>query len=336
MATEFQVKSSAVQSTFIEFERNVVRVPKVEVVAAREVHPHVVKSLKDAIPGVVDTKLVGSWARKTQAAHIKDIDTLLFIDDPDGWWKQSAGRALDRVASVAAGHPMVADAEPRVRAVRVRLKEYPFWIDLVLGIKPNTGEGLWLPRNIPEEGLDDWTIENPLGQVDAAVAKNLQCGGMYVPATRIVKFWNQGAGKPLHSYHVESILWHALDCPVAYPTAVVTFFEAAVRALQPGGHVADPGNLAKFVDDRLELHERRQALEVVSRTLQQARNAAALDGDDALEAWALVMGPGFPAPSNTEAALRAALVAGGATAVTTGIRPVTSGRPVIQPRSWRP
>jgi hypothetical protein len=328
------VTSINVQAAFQKFERERVRVPQDEIDAAKLVHPQIAGFYEQALKAVDKTKVVGSFARKTQAAHLKDIDELIVIDDPDGWWRASAERALNRVAEIASGCQLIYSAEPRVRAVRLRLRDYPFFIDIVPAIRPEKGSGLWLARRQPDEGLDDWTLENPEGQLMAATSKNLACAGSYIPGVRIIKFWNQGVNKPLHSYHAESIMWHALGGPSAYPDAVLAFFEAAAKALAPGRHVSDPGNPSKAVDDRLEPQERAHALAVVSDTLVLVRRAIALDGDAALEAWASIMGPAFPAPSTSADGLRQAFTAGGAAAAGAGIR-VSAGRPVIRPRSWR-
>jgi len=326
--------SNEIQAAFQEFERERVRVPKAEIEAAKSVHPLVTGFYEQELKAVERAKLVGSFARKTQAAHLKDIDELIVIDDPDGWWQASAGRALSRVAEVAVRCPLIYDAEPRVRAVRLRLRDYPFFIDIVPAIKPANGSGLLLARRQPDEGLDDWTLENPEGQLLAATTKNLTCAGGYVPAVRIIKFWNQSVDKPLHSYHAEAIMWHALAGPTDYGSAVLAFFQAAVKALAPGQHVPDPGNPSKCVDDRLENQERAHALRVVSDTLAQVQRAVALVGDQALEAWANIMGPAFPAPSTHPDQLRNALVAGNVAATGAGMR-AAAGRPIIQPRSWR-
>jgi predicted nucleotidyltransferase len=198
--------SNEIQAAFQEFERERVRVPKAEIEAAKSVHPVVTGFYEQELKAVERAKLVGSFARRTQAAHLKDIDELIVIDDPDGWWRASAGRALSRVAEVAVRCPLIYDAEPRVRAVRLRLRDYPFFIDIVPAIKPANGSGLLLARRQPDEGLDDWTLENPEGQLLAATTKNLTCAGGYVPAVRIIKFWNQTPSLvPRGSHHVACI-----------------------------------------------------------------------------------------------------------------------------------
>jgi hypothetical protein len=223
----------------------------------------------------------------------------------------------------------------RVRSVRTFLHDFEFHVDLVVARQPTFGDGLLLACNLPEEGRDDWSPANPRGQREAAWEKNEQCGEMYIPAVRIVKYWNEGLGKPLRSYHAESILYHALDGPLDYAEAIVRFFDAAYDALAPGVLTADPGALTTFVDERLEDEDRRHARERVEQARASAHRALEIDDvGDALDAWVDVFGSSFPAPSTAPDKIAASLSARTAGAVGAGIQ-AGRGRPVIESRPWR-
>jgi len=243
--------------------------------------------------------------------------------------------ALGAVQDGISGCDLVSITRKRVRSVRTFLHDYDFHVDLVVALRPALGDGLLLARNLPEENLDDWSQANPRGQREAAWEKNEQCGEMYIPAVRIIKFWNAGAGKPLRSYHAESILYHELDGPLDYAEAVVRFFDAAYDALAPGLLTADPGEPTTYVDERLEDEDRRKARERVDLARAAAHAAAEIDDvGEALDAWVDVFGPSFPAPSTAPDKLAAALAARTAGAVGAGIQ-ADRGRPVIQSRPWR-
>jgi hypothetical protein len=324
------------QEAFVQFEKQTVRVPRPEIAAAQRVHPEVRSFVEAGISAVRGSRLVGSYARKTQAAHLKDIDVLFEIEDSTGTWRASASRALAGIASVAERCPLVTRTNVRVRAVELILGGHPFTVDLVPGIKPPSGPGMLLARNLPEEGRDDWTLENPDGQSDAALKKNALLAGSYIPAVRIVKFWNQGCSQPppLKSYLAESIVWHAMKNGMSYPEAFVAFLEMGLYLLRPGRGVPDPGNPHKMVDAKMTPAERAHALALMEGVLNRARLALVAHGSAALTAWATIFGPAFPSPQNDPQVLHDALKRGQAMAVGAGISSAP-GRPIIKPRSWR-
>ena len=208
----------SVQKAFEEFECETVRVPKKENDAAKDVHPKIREAVKEELEDVVDDFLSGSYSRRVQVGQkLHDIDVILVLDDPNGDYAASASAALGAIQDAIRDCDLVRRTIKRVRSVRTFLHDYEFHLDLVAARKSPFGERLLLARNLPEEGLDDWSTANPRGQRDAAWAKNEACGGMYIPAVRIIKFWNEGRGKPLRSYHAESILFHALTGPLDSP-----------------------------------------------------------------------------------------------------------------------
>lgn len=327
------------QDAFLEFEQDTVRVPKSENEAAKEVHPQIRATLEADLGECLETFLSGSYSRRVQAVKLKDVDIIVVLDDPTDAFRASAKAALEEIRKVSVRSHLVKSATARVRSVRLVLYDYEFTIDLVAALESDNGaDGLLLARHLPEEGLDDWTLGHPRGQREAAIAKNEQCGGVYIPAVRLVKYWLTtvwGTGqKPLRSYHAEAILHAALTKKVDYPTAIVQFFDAAEVALRPGVFTADPGAPGTYVDERLEAHERREAREGILRGMAAAH--AAHEEDDveaALDAWVEVFGAAFPAPKTSLATIAAGLATRTAGAVGAGIQ-VGRGRQVIESRPW--
>jgi hypothetical protein len=326
----------SVQKGFEEFEFKTVRVPKAENDAAKNVHPKIRAAVKSELSDIVEDFLSGSYSRHVQVGQkLHDIDIILVLDDPRGDYEVSASVALAAVQDAARDCDLVKRTMKRVRSVRTFLHDYEFHVDLVVALRAAFGDGLRLARNLPEDGLDDWSPAHPRGQREAAWAKNEDCGEMYIPTVRLIKFWNAGVGKPLRSYHAESILYHALDGPLNYAEAVVRFFDAAYDALAPGVLTADPGEPTTYVDERLEDDERREARERVDEARAAAHAAAEIDDvGDALDAWVEVFGSSFPAPSTAPDKIAASLAARTAGAVGAGIQ-AGPGRPVIQARPWR-
>lgn len=327
-----------VQQAFERFEVESVRVLDWENKAAKAVHPEIRGTLEKELEHHIKTFLSGSYSRRVQVVRLKDVDVLVVLDDPDGTFASSAEAALEAIREAAKRSDLVRRTKLGVRAVKLFLHEHDFTVDLVAARQPDSGDGLLLARHLPDEGYDDWQLLNPEGQKQAAIDKNGECDGIYVPAVRIVKFWNKGQGdpSPLRSYHAEAILWHALDGPVDYAEAIIRFFDEAYERLASGALTPDPGAPdADPVDKRLQPDKRAAARAKVEKARKAAHEAFEKENlDEALEGWVQVFGPSFPAPSTSPDEISAALGTGEAGITGTGIRP-RQGRQIIRPRSWR-
>jgi hypothetical protein len=324
------------QQAFEQFEVDSVRVPDKENKAAKEVHPQIRDTVKRELKHHVDTFLSGSYSRLVQEGHLRDVDVIVVLDDPDGKYVNSANAALEDIRDAASESKLVRWTRKRRRAVKLFLHGHEFTVDLVAALRPASGNGLLLARRHPEEGFDDWQLLNPEGQKKAAIEKNKLCADMYIPAVRIAKYWNRGEGKTLRSYHAESILWHALTGPLDYAEAMVKFFDAAYGALAPNARTYDPGAPNADPVDKLLPADKRAAARVKVGKAREAAHSAfeAEDLAEALEGWAKVFGSSFPAPSTTLEQISSALGSGGAGVVGPGIQ-VGRGRQFIKPRSWR-
>jgi hypothetical protein len=335
-----------VQDAFIEFEQQTARVPDAQNARAKEVHPDVVAAIKADLGDLFDRAfLAGSYRRKVQAVRLKDVDIIIVLYDPDGEFKLSANAALERVRKAAKTCDLVIATRKSVRAVKLDIDGEEFTVDVVPALEDPLGE-LLLCRNKPDEGYDDWTSARPQGQLDAATEKNQDTGGVFIPATRIMKVWNQSFGesdkKAMPSYLAESILFHSLDSKCDYDDAMVGFFrEAKDHLSRSWPSVPCPGDPANYVDQMLKDERRERALKKVETALKHAEPA--VDADDpgeSMDHWAKVFGTAFPAPCNDSGNLAAALKSGRAEAKGIGIV-VPSGtnggdrRPIIAGRSHR-
>ena len=325
------------QQAFEKFERDAVRVPDSDNSEAKRVHPEITGTVKEELDAVINTFLSGSYSRKVQVVRLNDVDVIVVLADPEGKYSGSALAALEDIRASAESSDMVLKTDLGVRAVKLVLHDHDFTVDLVAALEPENGvDGLLLARHLPNEGHDDWQLLNPKGQRKAASAKNKECGGLYIPGVRMVKFWNEGLNKPLRSYHAESILWHTLDGSVEYPELVVRFFDEAYERLAPGAITPDPGAPnADPVDKRLEDWERYNARNTVEDARRIAHEASEKeDLEESLERWADLFGPSFPTKGTSTNNLGAALGAGTTGIRGPGVRP-GKGREVIKPRSWR-
>lgn len=336
-----------VQEAFIDFEKSTARVPDWQNDKAKTYHPEIRDHVKAGLgPLYKDDFLAGSYRRKTQSQRLKDVDIVFVLNDPDGRLAASATAGLQALQDASAACRLISGRRKRVRAVKLDLHGVEFTVDLVAALPDPEGEVL-LARRLPDEGLDDWTPGRPEGQTKAGSRKNEQTAGVFVPATRIVKVWNQSFGdgddKPMTSYMAESILHEALTAEVDYADAVLAFFDNGERHLAtPVPSIPCPGDPENFVDERYEEERRVRALADVRVALGHARRAmAATTVAEALDAWAAVFGASFPAPCNNSSSLAASLRAGTATITGTRVTANGGGRQPIAGRShhsdpWKP
>jgi hypothetical protein len=328
---------SNINQAFEAYEKQTARVPDDQNSDAKEVHPDIRKAVCAALP-VERHFLAGSYGRKTQAKRLKDVDIVVVLKDDDGAFKASASDTLAKVKEALDGCDLVSKAKPSVRAVKAQLTDYEFHVDIVPALLPALGDGLQLTRNLPNEGYDDWTLEDPEGQITASFDKNKTTGGIYIPAVRIIKAWNQyyETVKPLRSYHAEAMMFHALTGKCTLQEAVLAFFDHAYDALAPGARTLVPGSTSRNVDDRLTDEERKTARDKVEAAREKAHAAAELEDEGKkMDAWVKVFGQSFPAPSTDSDAIAKELRDGSAKAAGAGITVGATGeREVIQGRSW--
>lgn len=331
-----------VQDAFVEFEKKAVRVTPAENDRAKDVHPTIRDAVEKALGDLLaQSFLAGSYARKVQTVTLHDIDVIIVLNDPDGTFAASADAALERIREAAKECEIVAGTRKGVRAVKLTIDGEQFTVDLVAALEDPFGE-LKLARRKPEDGYDDWTPARPRGQTDAHWQKNKDTDGAFVPAVRIIKYWNQrkrhNGKNALPSYLAESILFHAITGKCDFADAVVMFFRAAQMHLSSSfPTVTCPGDPANYVDAMLDDDRRQTALDKVTVALEQAEDAAAEeDPKTAMDLWVKVFGPAFPAPSGDTSQLATALRSG--TAVAKGAAISTDpegGRQVIESRPWR-
>jgi hypothetical protein len=333
-----------VQQAFEAFERDSVRVPERENQDAKRVQREFRQAIKEELgPLYADSFLAGSYRRKTQAVHLKDLDIIVVLNDPTGEFAASAKATLYAMKAVAKAYAAVAVTRVKCRAVECELDGHPYWLDFVPALGDGE-DGLLLAYNSDDEGLDEWRSADPEAQTQACIDKNAQTDGIYILVTRVCKYWNQSfvssssQKKPMPSYLVEAILHDALSRPGEWAHAVLAFFERAQHHLQtPSPTVPCPGDPENYVDEKLEDDRRLLALAKVEVALADARAAVAeSDPGKAMDAWVKVFGPAFPAPSTHPSRIAQALKTGAATVGGTGITPFPSGRRPIPARSHGP
>lgn len=332
---------STVQEAFEEYEKKV-RVPPEQADRAKEVHPEVRKAVEKDLGELFNRAfLAGSYARKVQTApKLKDVDIIFVLNDPEGKYAASAHAALERLREAAKSCDLVVGTRLGVRAVKLTIDGEEFTVDAVAALEGAFGN-LKLACYLPDEDRDDWTPANPKGQMDAHWEKNKATDGVFIASVRIVKSWNQRhkwkSKNLLPSYLVESMLFHSMTSKADFSDVMVKFFRDAETHLSSSfPTVACPGSPGNYVDERLDDERRKNALETVRSARGDAEAAVAeADAGKAMDLWAKVFGPAFPAPSGDASALASAMQSRTARISGTGVSVAGAGRPVVNTRPWR-
>lgn len=332
---------TTVQEAFEKYEKKV-RVPAKQAERARDVHPQVRGAVEDDLGDLFNRAfLAGSYARKVQTApKLKDVDTIFVLNDPDSTFAASAQAALERLREAAKTCTLVVGTRLGVRAVKLTIDGEEFTVDAVVALEDAFGN-LKLACYLPDEGRDDWTPANPKGQMDAHWQKNKATDGVFIPSVRIVKSWNQRhkwkSKNLLPSYLVESMLFHSMTGKADFADAMFeSFRDAQTHLTSSFPTVTCPGSPGNYVDERLGDDRRQHALEQVRTALGHAVAAVAeTDAGAAMDLWAKVFGPAFPAPSGDTSALASALRSRMARVSGTGVSVAGNGREVVNTRPWR-
>lgn len=326
---EFGMKSEdEIHKLFEQFEKTVARIPQAENDQAKSLHPRIRECLSEGLPGTTSSFLSGSYARKTQTSHLHDIDIICVLEDDALDIGCSATAVMRVVSDVLMSSALVHSTELKVRAVKAALVDYDFTVDVVPALPLAGSTALYLPRRLPSEGCDDWTLENPRAQIEAAQDKNRVCSGTYVRMVRLAKYWNKrpAVGGPLSSYHVEALVWHSLQPGNTFPVALCDFLRYAHRTLSHSLPVTDPGRPEHRVEERMTDEDRRIADEEVETALRVAE--AAIEEEDATVSamrWRRLMGEAFPLLESAGSSAQGFGLA--------GVMTTAAGRS-IAPRSW--
>ena len=335
---------SAVQEAFEAHER-AIRVPDAQNDEAKGLHPPLREEVTGR-PGLryEDSFLNGSYRRKTQIAPLGDLDVVIVLGPVRGRMPlESPAHALERIAEAALACKAVRRIEPiGVRAVTCVLWDSDITVDLVPALEHVDGDRLWLCRHKPAEGLMDWTLEHPRGQIRAASATNEACGGTYIPLVRVAKGWNcrvgPGDDKLLPSYAMEAATCRALGGrPADFAPGLAGAYAVLEERLARRLALPDPGNPDRDVLELLDEDRRQRAIPVVQRAAREASRALSLTLEGALSVWGELLGPTFPGPEQRTGRMAAGLVAGTVGGLGSGIAVSEAARAIAKaPRAWRP
>lgn len=188
---------------------------------------------------VHDSFLTGSYRRRTLIAPMRDADVDIMVVLDRTYRRRGPRAVLDLVNGTLRETYPSSKVSRNGQAVTISFSD--FTVDVVPAFTS------WWDSdslNICNSGDDSWIRTSPRKHVEISSKINKRTGGLLVPTVKILKAWNRAAGRPLRSFHLETLAWKILD---------PGWFQAA--SWGPGvGMGSDPENISRFfaeAQDRL-------------------------------------------------------------------------------------
>lgn len=297
--------TSAVEAAFIEFQLTVDADPEL-VRTARE-RRAAFKSAFEAENDVVELVYSGSLERRTQRDPMNDVDVIAIYDadehpdwnvDGDG----SATAALeharatvkDRLAEDPVGEQFVRHTRLQNHAVKCFIDDPDdpdaFTVDVMPALRHSDGT-----LRVPERNSDRWITTDPEYLI-REVAERQESWPLFVPTTRMIKYWSEHAGAGMKSLVAEVLAFEHLPETTTQAEALQRFFHAASLRIRDRA-VEDPSGHCGEIQPGLDREAAYKTLEATSSAAWEAVNEAdAGDEDAALCHWREVFGDEFPGP----------------------------------------
>jgi hypothetical protein len=291
-----------------------------------------------------ETFLQGSFARKTMAKPLKDVDMVVVLAEAyrESWFGSGRGGPA---AAMAALREAVSAHWPEARfdvnkrpahALQVTFPDRTFTVDLVPAFDDQDGgENVW----IADRDLDRWKPSNTRTLRRVVTERNKATEGAFVHQVRMGKAFkaHQPMLEKLCGLVIESLWYAAITNKMPHPAATVTALERAASTVL--GEVRDPTGVDDLAKD-WNPSERYVFSQTFAGAAKRGREALRLaaDGEQqaAIEIWFALFGEPFPEPApQTAAAALSALSAGSITSTgraVTSQRGAQTNRPA---RSWR-
>lgn len=329
------MSSSQTAQAFVDFDRTLN--------LDREQHEQAVRihgQITDRLSGaglIVGARLQGSFARRTMAKELRDIDKIVFLPlSRQGELEGADGpeRAMDEIqAELREAYPGATWPKRTTHSLPFQLPGVNFSFDVVPGFRLSSGKVLIAARG--GKARTPWVTSNSLDIVDAVAARNHECNNEFIHVVRMIKaFAAHSTSVTLPGLHIESLVFHALTSKMGFAAACSLVFSKGAEFLRSSYKDPAGGTL----HGRVELVDRRAAERAFKRAAVISDEAIRLDSDGypdaALQNWSMVFGPDFPATSPDPAKIIAA--AGSTPARTAAGLPHAAGSVPAKPvRAWR-
>lgn len=287
---------------------------------AQQRHAAVRSAIENSGIGVLDTKLIGSYQRRTRIHPSSDdefdIDILVVLGEFSSWVPSTEGittlAALGSIHSVLNSSDRYSAMSPQIDAPTVRLSSssiknveiVPAYLDKIghsggFAHAP-VGRAYWIPDpgNISQWKLSDYDYD-----ADCVSTINQNMDQLFIPTIKMLKAIRRNHFPALSSYSLEALA--ATVLPKAYaqrklflmrtgfPYLLLDFFIQARPYLS--GSISMPGSLTPGTTlDQPTSHQLNQLFETVSNFVN---TLIQLDEQpQAYQGWKKLFGTPFPAP----------------------------------------
>ena len=251
---------------------------------------------------IADDFLTGSYKRQTKTKPLRDVDIMIVLRNTECLAQhphQILEQARDVLVPHYGSHRVVCDR----RAVRV-----DFGVDIVDDVSDEvvsievvpafTHEDHYL---IPDDVTGEWIHTNPKIHADMATAANKGFAEQWKPLVKMIKKWNDGAGRPIDpSFLIEVMALKLIISPWTgnHARELRQFFASAADRIDEGW--ADPANVGPDISDVMDGDPAKMATAQKALRDAEAACTSAINLErsgrtgDALGAWREVFGPLFP------------------------------------------
>lgn len=246
--------------------------------------------------------LTGSYARWTKTKPLKDVDIFFILGEDESRYRREGPSSV-----LEAFRSPLAD---KYGSERVGCQRRSVQVDFGLtAVDDDSGEQVMscdvVPAfavnnhyEIPDTVTGGWISTDPEVHKDKGVEANKAFSQEWKPLVKMIKKWNQTAGKPIKpSFLIEVMALELLVPPFSsYTHELKTFFATAIDRI--GEKWDDPAGLGPPVSDQMDavkVAEAQSALRAAEQSVTWAlRLAREGKNGDALRVWRDLFGPLFP------------------------------------------
>ncbi len=240
---------------------------------------------------LLETRVIGSAARKTIIRPLDDVDVLAVFDDSAVWstYKKDSKKFLYRVREALSGYS-VKVVGARGQAVRLFYDDDPY-VDIT-PVFAVDGDGYNLPS-----GDGSWLRTDPDENDSYLSSRNADLGNNLLRMSRMLKQWNRAHGGGLRGFHVEVMAACSFETLGRNSREATRFFFANARKVL---HTSDPAGHSGDLAAGLSWWSRQLVKDSFDLGFERARKAVALEErgkhNEAIRLWRLVFGEDmFPA-----------------------------------------
>jgi predicted nucleotidyltransferase len=217
---------------------------------------------------VLDSFLVGSYARSTMIAPLKDSDIdILMVLDSSYYTKYTPATLLDRVRTILLRtYPTTPRISRNGQAVTITFTD--FSVDIVPAFK-KTGGGFLIPDSI--KGC--WISTDPTVHATLLTQRNKAHNGNLIPAIKMLKGWNRVLNNAFSGFYLELMTVDILNKVTIsdYPSAMRYIFDKGREKIKY--KQADPAGFGDQMNGLSGIKTVKDAVKCFDTAYNQARSA---------------------------------------------------------------